>query len=142
MTTKRIPMKSLALASTAVVLATVVGQAQAQAFRCPRTGGDLIFALGSKVPRLDQHTSDAGATRNVALNVYESLVTRDESMNPVLELAETMTVSPDGKNYTFKLRQGIQFHNGKTMTSADVMASFGRYKRAGGDRSNLPPVDQ
>ena len=131
MMTKRLSMKSLALAGSAVVLATAAGQADAQAFRCPRTGGDLIFALESKVPGLDQHTSNAGATRNVALNIYESLVTRDESMNPVLELAESMTLSPDGKNYTFKLRQGIQFHNGKTMTSADVLASFERYKRVG-----------
>ena len=142
MKTTRISMKYLALTSTAIVLAAATGYAQAQAFRCPRTGGDLIYALESKVPGLDQHTSNAGATRNVALNIYESLVTRDETMNPVLELAETMTVSPDGKTYTFKLRQGIQFHNGKTMTSADVIASFDRYKRVGVDRSILDPVDK
>ncbi len=144
MKTKRPSIKSVALASMAVVACVVsaTAQAQGQPFRCPRTGGDLIFALESKVPGLDQHTSNAGATRNVALNVYESLVTRDESMNPILELAESMVLSPDGKTYTFKLRQGIQFHNGKTMTSADVMASFERYKRVGVDRSILDPIEK
>ena len=77
MKTTRISMKYLALTSTAIVLAAATGYAQAQAFRCPRVGGDLIYALESKVPGLDQHTSNAGATRNVALNIYESLVTRD-----------------------------------------------------------------
>ena len=102
MKTMRTSIHQIALASMAVFLSAASAQAEAQTqpFRCPRTGGDLIFALESKVPGLDQHTSNAGATRNVALNIYESLVTRDESMNPILELAESMVVSPDGKTYT------------------------------------------
>ena len=44
MKTTRISMKYLALTSTAIVLAAATGYAQAQAFRCPRTGGDLIYA--------------------------------------------------------------------------------------------------
>ena len=133
--------RSRALAGTAVLLAVAAGQVQAQAFTCPRTGGDLVFGLEARVPSLDQHTSNSTATRNVAMNIYESLVTRDESMNPTLELAESFALSQDGKTYTFKLRQGIQFHNGKTMTSADVLASFERYKRVGVDRSILAPID-
>ena len=43
--------------------------------------------------------------------------------------------------YTFKLRQGVHFHNGKPFTSADARASFERYARVGIDRSILAPVD-
>jgi peptide/nickel transport system substrate-binding protein len=45
-------------------------------------------------------------------------------------LAESWTISPDYRIYEFKLRQGVKFHNGDTMTAEDVVFSFGRYKAA------------
>lgn len=120
----------------------MAGTALAQASQCGRKGGDLTFALEARVPGLDQHASNSSATRNVSMNMFETLVTRDEKMNPVLELAESMDQSADGLTYTFKLRQGITFHNGKTMTSADVAASFQRYSKIGVDRSILEPVEK
>ena len=53
-----------------------------------------------------------------------------------------MAESPDHLTYTFKLRQGIRFHNGKEMTSADVVASFDRYAKIGLYRSTLGNVDR
>jgi peptide/nickel transport system substrate-binding protein len=132
-------IRVLALAGAALAAGTDPGRAQA--FSCPRTGGDLIFALEARVPSLDQHAGNSTATRNIAVNVFESLITRDENLNPVLDLAESMTESPDKLAYTFKLRPGVTFHNGKAMTSADVAASFERYRRVGIDRSILEPVD-
>ena len=51
-----------------------------------------------------------------------------------------MTESPDHLTYTFKLRQGVHFHNGKAMTSADVVASFDRYAKVGLQRSMFDNV--
>ena len=65
-------------------------------------------------------TSSTISTRNIAMNIYESLMTRDENNNPILELASSMTEAPDHLTYTFKLRQGIVFHNGKKMTYVEV----------------------
>lgn len=45
-------------------------------------------------------------------------------------LAESWTMSPDWKVYEFKLRKGVKFHNGDTMTAEDVVFSFRRYKGA------------
>jgi len=58
-------------------------------------GGDLVFAAEPKVNSLDMYTSNAISTRNVAMNIYETLMTRDEKQ-PILELAESMVASPDG----------------------------------------------
>ena len=86
----------------------------------------------AKVNSLDQMTSSTISTRNVAMNMFESLVTRDENMNPIPELAAEVVEAPDGMMYTFKLRQGVKFHNGKEMTSADVKYSFERVTGRGG----------
>jgi peptide/nickel transport system substrate-binding protein len=75
------------------------------------------------------------------MHIYESLMTRDESNNPILELAESVTTSDDGLIHTFKLRDGITFHNGKAMTSKDVAASFDRYSKLGIERVILANVE-
>jgi peptide/nickel transport system substrate-binding protein len=87
-------------------------------------------------------TSTTISTRNVAMNIFEALMARDESNNPITDLAESFTESPDGLIYTFKLRQGVKFHNGKTMTSADVVASWDRYKRVAAERQILDNVEK
>jgi len=114
--------------------------AAAEAFACAKTGGDLVVGLEAAVPHLDQQTGSSSATRNVAMNIYETLVIRDAKMNPAPDLAESIETSADGLVYTFKLRPGVKFHNGKPLTSADVVASFDRYKEMGVNRSTLDVV--
>jgi len=116
--------------------------AQAEPFKCPTRGGHFVFGQEANINTLDQMTSLTISTRNIAMNMYESLMTRDDNNNPILELAESMTEAPDRLSYTFKLRQGIKFHNGKVMTSADVAASFDRYAKVGIQRSTLVNVDR
>jgi len=111
-------------------------------FECPVKGGEFVFALEAKIPTHDQHVSGSGQTRNVASLMYESLMTRDEKMQPTLSLAESVEESPDGLVYTFKLRQGVPFHNGKIMTSEDVLATFERYRKVGIDKSAINLVDR
>lgn len=114
--------------------------ASAAPFTCPSRGGEIVFGQEANVNSLDQMTSSTISTRNIAMNIYESLMTRDENNRPILELAESMEEAPDGLTYTFKLRRGITFHNGKPLTSADVVASFNRYNRIGLQRSTLDNV--
>jgi peptide/nickel transport system substrate-binding protein len=113
---------------------------RAEPFKCPRVGGNFTFGQEANINSLDQMTSATISTRNIAMNMFEALMTRDENNRPILELAEAVTESPDHLTYTFKLRQGIRFHNGKEMTSADVMASFDRYGKIGNQRSFLENV--
>ena len=114
--------------------------AHAAPFKCPHVGGDFVFGQEANINSLDQMTSSTISTRNVAMNMFESLTTRDENFSPILELADKMDESADHLTYTFKLRQGVHFHNGKEMTSADVVASFNRYAKIGLQRSTLDNV--
>ena len=133
-------MKHMILAATAALALSAAG-VSAEPFKCPRVGGDFVFGQEANVNSLDQMTSQTISTRNIAMNIFETLMTRDENSNPILELAESMAEAPDHLSYTFKLRQGIRFHNGKPMTSADVAASFERYKKMAIEKNNLDNVD-
>ena len=109
-------------------------------FQCPKVGGEFTFGQEANVNSLDQMASNTISTRNIAMNMYEALMTRDEANNAIPDLAQSFTMSPDQLTYTFKLRDGVKFHNGKTMTSADVLASFERYGRVGLERDMFKNV--
>ena len=114
--------------------------AQSTGLSAGRKGGDVIVGMTAAPPTLDAHATTAQAARNISMHMYESLFTRDEGGNPMPELAEGVDIAPDGMTYTFKLRSGVKFHNGKTMTSADARASMQRYARVGGSADALKPV--
>ncbi|MGA3403746.1 MAG: ABC transporter substrate-binding protein [Acetobacteraceae bacterium] len=137
-------MRRRILASVGLLAGLALGAAPAFAdqFKCPHVGGDFTFGQEANINSLDQMTSATISTRNIAMNIYEALMTRDENFSPILDLAASMTEAPDHLTYTFKLRQGVHFHNGKPMTSADVVASFDRYARIGLERSMLANVDR
>ncbi len=56
--------------------------------------------------------------------MYDSLLAWDKDLNIIPALAESYEAAPDATSYTFKLRQGVVFHNGKPLTAADVQYSF------------------
>lgn len=88
----------------------------------------LFVAYDTKPPSIDPHMSTSQAAAELARPIFESLVAYDANFTPQPVLAESYEVSEDGKTMTFKLRQGIKFHNGKEMTSEDVLASMNRWK--------------
>jgi peptide/nickel transport system substrate-binding protein len=137
-------MRQMGLASFGLIasLTLVIAPAIAAPFSCPRKGGDFVFGQEANVNSLDMMTSSSMSTRNAALNIFEALVARDENNNVVPDLADSVTEAPDHLSYTFKLRQGAKFHNGKPMTSADVVASYDRYKRIGLNRGIFSKVDR
>src|SRR5262245_59063245 len=92
----------------------------------PRMGGALTAAMIGEPPSLNLHWTTAVITQQITWHVYETLYTYDRSFTPMPMLAEGHTVSDGGRRYTIALRKGIRFHNGKEMTSADVVASLNR----------------
>lgn len=73
---------------------------------------------------LDPYVSTAAGTREVMFNVFEGLVKPDSQGNFVPAVAASVEVSGDGYVYTFTLRDGVRFHNGKACTVDDVLYSF------------------
>ena len=123
-------------------LTLVALPAIAAPFSCPRKGGDFVFGQEANVNSLDMMTSSSISTRNAALNIFETLLARDENNNVITDFADSVTESADHLTYTFKLRQGAKFHNGKPATSADVVASYDRYNRVGLNRGIFSKVDR
>ncbi|HKC05401.1 MAG TPA: ABC transporter substrate-binding protein [Methylomirabilota bacterium] len=92
-----------------------------------KKGGVLRVGNLGEPPALDAHWTTASITETLTNHLYEGLFSLDRENKPTPMLAESYTVSKDGLTYTFKLRQGVKFHNGKEMSSEDVVASLNRW---------------
>ena len=86
----------------------------------------LEVATDASPVGLDPHVATAFSTALVNGNIYEGLTSIDKDLRVVPAVAESWSVSSDGKVYTFKIRKGGTFHNGKPITAADVVYSFER----------------
>ena len=69
-------------------LAAAAVPGSAEPFKCPHVGGNFTFGQEANINSLDQMTSGTISTRNIAMNIFESLMTRDENFSPILELAD------------------------------------------------------
>ena len=94
----------------------------------PTKGGTLIWGHSETTQNLDIHQTGTASTLRLLQNVHNSIVTVDKGLNVVPSLAKSFEQSADGLTYTFHLRPGVKFHDGKPMTSADVKYSFERCK--------------
>jgi peptide/nickel transport system substrate-binding protein len=94
----------------------------------PTKGGTLIWGHSETTQNLDMHQTGTASTGRVLQNVHCAIVTVDKNLNVIPSLAKSFDQSPDGLTYTFNLRPGVKFHDGKTMTAADVKYSFERCK--------------
>jgi peptide/nickel transport system substrate-binding protein len=85
----------------------------------PVRGGALRIVLTADIRSLDASRSD-NLTDHVLNHIYEQLVAHKNDMTIGPAAAESWTVSPDGKSYAFKLREGMTYHNGDKVKAADV----------------------
>jgi len=91
-----------------------------------KEGGNVVVIIPQDLDYLDPHLAVAAGTHEVLFNVFEGLLKPNEQGDLYPAIAESCEVSPDGLTYTFKLRGGIKFHDGRTVTSADVKYSYDR----------------
>jgi peptide/nickel transport system substrate-binding protein len=93
-----------------------------------RSGGELVFPVPSEPPSYDGHREETFGLIHPIAPFYNTLLRVDPNdpsgTKPYPSIAESWTESPDGKTYTFKIRSGVKFHDGSTLTSRDVKATY------------------
>lgn len=96
----------------------------------PKRGGTLNFAITAEPADYDCHASPTFALYQSVSPFYSFLVKYDSSQGGKItgDLAKSWTILSDGLEYAFKLHEGVTFHDGSPLTSADVKASFDRIK--------------
>jgi ABC-type transport system substrate-binding protein len=82
--------------------------------------GPFVVVLESNPETLDQLRGTDASSERIRQLVFNSLVRKDEKFDYVGDLASEIQATPDGLVYTFRLRDGVKFHNGKPFTSADA----------------------
>src|SRR5438876_3188937 len=119
--------RTLVVFTAAVSIAVLVAWASpGRAAETPRRGGVLLAAIAADAPSLDPHQEQTFATIELVAPCYSTLLQIDPYHYPKVigDVATEWKIAPDGLTYTFKLRPGIKFHDGSTMTSADVKATY------------------
>jgi peptide/nickel transport system substrate-binding protein len=95
---------------------------------CRRAGGTaFVMVLEASPKTLDPLRGTDAASERYRQLMFNSLMKKDEHFDYVGELAENVQTAPDGLSVTFTLRDGVKFHDGKPLTSADVKYTFDKF---------------
>lgn len=109
--------------ATMVALAPLAATAQ----ETPKQGGDIVVTYKDDITTLDPAIGYDWVNWSMIKSLYSRLMDYEPGTpNLVPSLAESFTVSPDGLTYTFKLRKGVKFSNGREVVASDVKYSIER----------------
>ncbi|HJZ99945.1 MAG TPA: ABC transporter substrate-binding protein, partial [Candidatus Solibacter sp.] len=94
-----------------------------------KSGGVLRHGMPLRAPHFDIHQAGTIFILGAAACMFDNLIRHDPNDGArtiIPDLAHSWEITPDGKTYTFHLRQGVQFHDGAELTSEDVKATYDR----------------
>lgn len=104
-----------------------VALALALAAAVPLGAQTLNVVMASKLSTLDPVLTTAHQSRNHAYMIYDTLVALDAGNKIRPQMVSNWEVSPDGKSYTFTLREGLKWHDGAPVKAEDCVASIKRW---------------
>ena len=114
-------------------LAAVLGLLALGQVPIAHAAGTIIWGMPAETDILDPHATGGWSTYQITYQIFEGLakedLTKADVPTPPLvpALAESWTISPDGTQYTFKLRPGVKFHDGTGFDAAAVKFNFERF---------------
>ncbi len=120
------------LVTTTLALAALLAFGSTAAQAQARKDGSAVLGIVLEPTGLDPTMAPAASIGEIVhLGVLEGLtkINMDGTITPLL--AESWSIDPDGKSYTFKLRKGVKFHDGEAFDASDVKFSFERAKAEG-----------
>ncbi len=132
-----------ALGSGALTGTLPTRAAYAQSGVAPRKGGVLRFCRPDPPDMLEPMQTNSFSGMEFSQMVYDNLVMLDDNAQPLPWLATAWEGSADGQEWTLTIREGVKFHDGQTLTSADVAATIERSMdraRAGAGYGAFGPV--
>ncbi len=113
--------------STSQTVPATTTTAAASAATIKKGGIIKVSMIGEPPSVADAMFTTTTVTADITRQMYEGLFTKDAKFGAKPMLVDSYTLSPDGLHYEFVLRKGVKFHNGKELTSADVIASLKRW---------------
>jgi peptide/nickel transport system substrate-binding protein len=116
---RRTFLKTAGLATAGAVAGSVLPSSLGYA-AAPKQGGTLVHLIQPEVPTLATFLSTSSPVSQGGTRAYAGLLQYDFDLNPQPSLAESWTISDDGRTVAFKLRKDAKFHDGHPFTSADV----------------------
>jgi peptide/nickel transport system substrate-binding protein len=119
---------TISAAASTLAMSRVFSPMEAFA-QTPKRGGTVHVVVQPEPPMLMQGLNQNGPTNMVAGNIYESLLRYDDKLQPQPSLARSWEISADAKVYTFKLQQGVTWHDGKPFAADDVVFSLDKFLR-------------
>jgi peptide/nickel transport system substrate-binding protein len=122
----RRPLVSLVVVPAVLAVLLLAVTAGSAAAETARRGGILHAAIGADPPSLDPHQESTFANIQLVAPLYSTLLQMDplDSSKIIGDAGSEWKTSPDGLTVTVKIRPNIKFHDGSTLTSADVKATY------------------
>lgn len=130
------------IAKRAFLLLAVIAMLPASLYGCTggteSNGNSVTVGIAQDLSNLDPQRNATAGIREVLFNIFEGLVKASPDGSVTEAVASDYEISADGKTYTFTLREGVTFHNGKPVTAEDVVYSLERC--AGSENDGTPLV--
>ena len=120
--------RALLAATAAMPVLMTAGQALAQGVT-PKRGGTLTALLTPEPPVLVLGVNSQGPTLVCASKIYQGLLKYSPTLEPLPELAKSWELSDDKRTYTFRLQDGVTWHDGTPFTADDVTFSIMKFHK-------------
>ena len=114
-------LRTFAIAVAATALAAATAQAQ------PKQGGEMVVTYKDDISTFDPAIGYDWQNWSMIKSLFDGLMDYKPGTTELIpDLAESYTISEDGLTYTFKLRDGVKFHNGRELVASDIKYSIER----------------